>query len=192
MTEHREPNLTIFQELAPSLKNNLPAALATVVLSQGGFPAVTGMKLLVHPDGSYLDNIGGGVLEQKIIEDTLNSLSENRSQLVNYLLREGGTNAIGTMCGGEVQIFIEVYQPKPTLLIVGGGHVGQSLSSIARELDYQIKLVDIDPNRGQVFEPDDITGSTYVVVVTEDAANDEAVVRAALPTPTPYIGMIGS
>ena len=37
-----------------------------------------------------------------------------------------------------------------------------------------------------------VTSSTYVVLITEDHVTDEAALRQALPTPAPYIGMIGS
>jgi xanthine dehydrogenase accessory factor len=55
-------------------------------------------------------------------------------------------------------------------------------------------LVNVRPERGErpQFDPTAITGSTYMVLITEDHVIDEAALRQALPTPAPYIGMIGS
>ncbi|MDZ7843525.1 MAG: XdhC/CoxI family protein [Anaerolineales bacterium] len=189
---HEESTEEILKGLIQALQEKMPAALATVVRSQGGSPAVTGMKILVHQDGSCLGNIGGGILEQRIRRDALDALEKSQDRVVNYLLREQGENAIGTLCGGEVEVFVEVYMPKPILLIVGGGHISQPLSKLGELLDYQVQVADVDPERGHPFDPDRITKNTYLVVVTENADTDEAILRDALPTPAPYIGMIGS
>lgn len=184
--------LDILNALTSDLGCNLPAALATVIQVRGASPAVTGMKILVRPDGSIVGNVGGGPLEQAIHKDALAALREGQSRLAHYALREAGQDAIGTLCGGDVQVFIEVYMPKPLLLIVGGGHVGKPLAEIARLLNYAVLLADVRPERGQAFDPAAITANTFVAIMTEDAVSDEAVLHAALPTPTPYIGMIGS
>ena len=49
------------------------------------------------------------------------------------------------LCGGETTVFIEVYQPAPTLLIVGGGHVGLPLADLARIVGFQVQVVDVRP-----------------------------------------------
>jgi len=182
----------ILKTLTAELERNQLAALVTIVQVQGASPAIVGMKILVHPDGGSFGNVGGGLLEERIIKDALNALREGQSRLAHYSLREEGPDAIGTLCGGEVQAFIEVFLPKPTLLIIGGGHVGQPLAEIARLLDYDVQLMDVRPERGQPFDSASITANTFVVIMTEDAVSDDAVLRVTLPTPAPYIGMIGS
>lgn len=184
--------LDVIQSLLSDLERNQPVALATIAQVQGASPAALGMKILVRPDGSAIGNVGGGLLEQAIVRDTLEALRAGQSRLAHYALREEGENAVGLLCGGEVQVLIEVFMPKPTLLIVGGGHVGRPLAEMGRLLGYEVRLADVRPERGQPFDPASITAGTYVVIMTEDAVSDEAVLRAALPTPAPYIGMIGS
>jgi xanthine dehydrogenase accessory factor len=184
--------LDILKALTSDLEHNLPVALATITQVQGASPAALGMKILVHPDGSAIGNVGGGLLEEAILKDALAALCDGRSRLTHYALREEGENAVGVLCGGEVQVFIEVFMPKPTLLIVGGGHVGRPLAEMARLLNYEVNLADVHPERGQPFDPATLTANTFVVIVTEDAVSDEAVLREALPTPASYLGMIGS
>ncbi len=184
--------LDVLKALTSDLEANRPVALATIAQVQGASPAALGMKILVRPDGSTIGNVGGGLLEEAIRKDALAALRDGRSRLAHYALREEGENAVGVLCGGEVQVLIEVFMPKPTLLIVGGGHVGRPLAEMARLLNYEVNLADVRPERGQPFDLATITANTFVVIMTEDAVSDEAVLREALPTPTPYLGMIGS
>ena len=44
------------------------------------------------------------------------------------------------ICGGEVDVFIEVYKNKPKLLIAGGGHVGYAIYEVASLLDFDIVI----------------------------------------------------
>jgi xanthine dehydrogenase accessory factor len=184
--------LDVLQALTSDLERNLSVALTTVVEVRGASPAATGMMMLVRLDGSTMGNVGGGLLEQAILNDALTALKEGQSRLAHYALREEGPDAVGTLCGGEVQVFIEVFMPRPTLLIVGGGHVGQALAEIACILNYEAHVVDARTERGQPLDLTSVTTNTFMVIMTEDAVSDEAVLRAALPTSTPYIGMIGS
>lgn len=172
----------------------MPAALATVVDVQGASPARPGFKLLVCEDGSYVGNVGGGALEQRVREDAAAALVDGRPRLAHYRLTEAGQDALGMLCGGEVTVFIEPYLPKPVLLIVGGGHIGQPLAELARVVGYDVQVVDLRPERGDrpQFDPTTITNRTCVVLITEDHVTDEAALRQALPSPAPYIGMIGS
>jgi xanthine dehydrogenase accessory factor len=207
----------LLDALLLSIAEAAPVALATVVDVRGASPARTGFKLLVHGDGHWLGNVGGGALEQRVREDAAAALADRkprlahyrlteqgedaaaaladgRPRLAHYNLTEAGPDALGMLCGGEVTVFIEPYLPKPVLLIVGGGHIGRPLAELARVLGYDVQVVDVRPDRGDRprFDPAAVTASTYVVLITEDHVTDEAALRQALPTPAPYIGMIGS
>lgn len=169
-------------------------ALATVVEVKGASPAQVGFKLLVRPDGSVVGNLGGGALEQRVREEAVIALQEGQSRLVHYTLREEGPDAVGMLCGGEVTVFVEVYQPTPTLLIVGGGHIGRPLAEMARIVGFSVQVVDVHPERATVsqLDPATITPWTYVVLITEDHVTDQQALRQVLDTPAAYMGMIGS
>lgn len=184
----------ILAALEAAIAQSMPVALATVVDVQGAAPARVGFKLLVRPDGSWVGNVGGGALEQRVRQEAAAALADGRPRLVHYRLTESGEGAVGMLCGGEVSVFIEPYLPRPTLMIVGGGHIGRPLAELARIVGYDVQLVDVRPERGDrpQFDPTIITSSTYVVLITEDHVTDEAALRQALTTPARYIGMIGS
>lgn len=184
----------IIAALQEALQRNEPVALATVVQVQGASPAQMGFKLLVRQDGSVVGNVGGGALEKRIRDEALTALQQGESLLAHYALRESGPDAVGMLCGGEATVFIEVYQHAPSLLIVGGGHIGQPLAEMARIVGFQVQVVDVNPEKATVpqFSPAMISAHTYVVLITEDHITDEQALRQALETPAAYIGMIGS
>ncbi len=186
--------LDLARELAADIGNRRPAALATVIEAEGASPARPGFKLLVHPDGSWLGNVGGGELEARVRQAAQEVLAEGRPRTFHYSLREEGEDAIGMLCGGEVTVFIEPYLPQPILLIVGGGHIGRPLAELGRIVGYDVQVVDVRPERADrpQLAPETITADSYVVLITEDHVTDEQALRQVLPTPAAYVGMIGS
>jgi xanthine dehydrogenase accessory factor len=184
----------VISALDEALRGNQPVALATVVDVQGASPAQLGFKLLVRADGSVVGNVGGGQLEKRVREEALGALRDGQSRLFHFRLQEEGPDALGTTCGGDVTFFIEVYQAVPTLLIVGGGHLGQPLAEMARIVGFHVQVIDMEPERSTLpqLDPSTITPWTYVVLVTGSHASDERALRLVVDTPAAYVGMIGS
>ncbi len=184
----------VLHELQQAIEAGRPAALATVTEVKGASPARPGFKLLLRADGSWLGNVGGGELEARIRQAAQQALAEGQPRTVCFALREEGPDAIGTLCGGEVTVFIEPYLPGPRLLLVGGGHIGRPLAEIAHIVGYDVQVVDVLAERADrpQLAPDTITDRTYVVLISEDHVTDEQALRDVLPTPAAYIGMIGS
>jgi xanthine dehydrogenase accessory factor len=184
----------VIASLNEALQRHEPVAVATVVETQGASPVQPGFKLLARPDGSIIGNVGGGALEKRVRDDVVAALQKGQSRLAHYRLREEGPDAIGMLCGGEVTVFIEVYQAPPELLIVGGGHVGEPLADMARTVGFHVRVVDVRPERATVpqLDPSTITAQTFVVLITEDHVTDEQALRQVLCAPAAYIGMIGS
>ena len=104
------------------------------------------------------------------------------------------------------QLHLEV---PPTLLIAGGGHVGQAVARFAAELDFHIVVIDdrvefATPERypagvecrvgdiGGVLADYPIDSGSYVVIVTRGHRHDAQALAAAIRRPAGYIGMIGS
>ncbi len=140
--------LDVLKELVSAIENRDPVALATVINVGGASPARVGSKLLVRPDGRCMGNVGGGELEKRVREACREALLKGAAKEVCYSLREEGEDAIGTLCGGDVTVFMEPYLNQPVLLIVGGGHIGRPLSEIARLMGYDVKIVDMRTERG--------------------------------------------
>ena len=102
--------------------------------------------------------------------------------------------------------------PRITLLIVGGGHVGQAVARLAAEVDFEVWVVDDReryasrerfPAARRLLTGDigaalqdlargEITPSFFCLIVTRGHAHDEEALYHLARTPAGYVGMIGS
>ena len=204
--------LDIAQAASTALTQGETVCLATVVRVRGSAPRHTGARLLIWPDGKIHGTIGGGTLEWRVIEDARAILSEGRPQLKNYVFdTRGGPDSVG-LCGGSVDVHMDILRPDPTLLIIGAGHVAQPLAQMGTLLDMRIVVVDDRaewanrerfPTANEVlvvdYEPATeilaplpvaMTPSTYVVVTTW--GYDLPALEQALAQQPAYIGLVAS
>jgi xanthine dehydrogenase accessory factor len=181
-------------ELSQAISNKQAAVLATVVETKGASPAKVGAQILLLPGGNTVGTVGGGKLESSILEDAQSALQFGVAGLHHYRLAEEGQDAIGTLCGGEVTVFVQPYFPLPQLVIVGGGHIGRPLKVMGDAAGFDVCVVDVEPGRAEIPEMTQVslTANSYVVLITTDHISDEAALRISLKSPAPYIGMIGS
>jgi xanthine dehydrogenase accessory factor len=102
-------------------------------------------------------------------------------------------------------------QPRVTLLLVGGGHVGQAVGRLAAEVGFDIWVLDdrdrfVSPERfptasrrlvGDIgttlrdLAPG-LTASTFAVILTRGHNHDEEALYHLVETACSYVGMIGS
>ncbi|MHB8086995.1 MAG: XdhC family protein [Anaerolineaceae bacterium] len=181
-------------KLGEVIQNKETAVLATVIEVKGASPIKGGAQILLLSDGKTIGNVGGGRLEAEILNAALHSIETSMPGLHHFNLTKKGKDAIGTLCGGEVTVFVQPYFPPPQLVIVGGGHIGRPLQIMGKEAGFEVVVVDVKAGQNQVPELDQVslTRDCYIVLITTDHVSDEAAMRFALKTPVPYIGMIGS
>src|SRR5699024_4550879 len=72
-----------------------------------------------------------------IIDLSLEYIKEGKSGSINIPLNKEGVEMV---CGGKVEVFINVHKNKPKLLIAGGGHVGLAIYNLASLLDFDIVI----------------------------------------------------
>lgn len=105
-----------FAELArtslEALKNDESVALASVVRVRGSSPRHIGARMLVWPDGRIVGTIGGGTLEYRVVEDARAALDERTPRLANYVFDTSGRPGSVGLCGGSVDIHIDVPGPE--------------------------------------------------------------------------------
>lgn len=102
--------------------------------------------------------------------------------------------------------------PRITLLIVGGGHVGQAVGRLAAEADFDVWVLDdreryanaeLFPAAKRIMVGDIggslkelvrtvVTPSTYCIIVTRGHSHDEEALFHLASCPAGYVGMIGS
>ncbi len=184
----------LLSRLVQAITEKESAALVTVIEVKGASPAKVGAQIVFFQNGTTTGTVGGGKLESSILEDARKDLAEHKCGLHHYSLTEEGQDSIGTLCGGEVTVFVQSYFPSPQLVIVGGGHIGRPLKVMGEAAGFDVVVVDVEAGRATVpeLEAVTLTDDCYVVLITTDHVSDEAALRHALTTPAGYIGMIGS
>lgn len=199
---------TLYAQVAEAVARGQNVALATLVRVDGSVPREVGSKMLVYPDGQILGTIGGGAMEAAVIEAAVHALVQGEPRLLRYDLREPAEGDLG-ICGGEAEVFIDVIAPPPTLLVVGGGHVGMALAEIGHQCGFRVVVVDDRPEMvsearfphaaerlsGEIVAclgELELTPQWYVVIVTRGHAYDQEALRVVAGSRAAYVGMIGS
>jgi xanthine dehydrogenase accessory factor len=186
-------------------------AVATVVRApDGGTPSI-GDKLLVRGDGSRLGTMGRGALEEAVAADCRAGLTTRPREQVQSLFYSANGERLHRLEAGadEIEVMIEVTERPATLLIVGGGHVGQSVAAVAAQAGFSVTVLDdreAFANRERFPTADEvicgdfieelhrlrIDDNTYVVLVSRGHKQDELSLREVVSSGAAYVGMIGS
>jgi xanthine dehydrogenase accessory factor len=198
----------LFKEISENRATGKAFVLATIIKTAGSTPRDMGAKMIVYPDGSMSGTIGGGALEHLVIEECLAMMKGNCQHLLkSYKLSDTGSDATGMACGGEVDVFMEMFSAPEKLIIFGGGHVGRALTKVAGDLAFKIIVVDDREEILETFKPPietiiaeknyssnlpEIDNHSYVVIVTHGHKCDRDVLAYALKYDFAYVGMIGS
>ena len=139
---------SVFKKINEYQLTNTPFVLATVVSSTGSSPGKEGFKLLLDANHKTFGTVGGGAIELEVISQAKDFLVKGSGGLISYLLsknakqKDAKEKLVPMMCGGRLQVFFEVFGKKQTVYIFGGGHVGQALIPILKQIGYYIILVD--------------------------------------------------
>lgn len=196
--------------------------VAKVVDTRGSTPRKKGAWLLMRENGTRYGTVGGGKLEAEVERIALETFITKESRLHNFRLKPEDQQGLDMRCGGDADVFIEYvdagnpegfleeFEARSTVLIFGGGHVGQALEPILRYVGFSTTVADdreeyANMNRfpdancikvlrsfDDAFEGLETDENSYIVIVTRGHSFDYTVLRQSLKKKTAYIGMIGS
>jgi xanthine dehydrogenase accessory factor len=205
-----ETILEVLQAAVGALEAGQRAALLTVVRSAGSTPRHSGAKMLLRADGSLVGTIGGGTLEERAIVEAQQALASGRSALASYEFSGTGDDSVG-LCGGQVEVAIDVLMPASRLIMIGAGHISQALALMAATAGMSVEVVDDRPEWASADRfpgarchivaydrasetlaplPIEITPSTALVLATWGW--DEPALRQILSSSAYYIGLVAS
>lgn len=176
------------------------ADLATVISAEGSTMVSVGSKLLVELDGSTSGTLGDTDLDRAVAEHAQQAMSERKGRVLSY-------SAPGS--DGQIEVFHDVLEPQPQMLIVGAGHIAVPLARFAKMVGFEVVVLDdrekyanterfpeadrvIAADFGGTLQNFPITVATYVVIITRAHTYDEESLRIILDEPWAYLGVIGS
>lgn len=181
--------MNLYEELRRNLADEMLCAVATIVSG-----ANVGAKMIVDPDGRTLGDLGDASLNTDVVRDALRAMRREESENRAY---------------GDTEVFIDVFAPKPKLIIFGGVHTALPLTRFAQTLGFHVTIVDGRsrfaarerfPTADEIIVawPDEaiaamkIDSSTYVAILTHDPKFDIPALKALSTTHPRYIGSMGS
>ncbi len=85
--------------------------VATVAHTRGSTPQRRGAKMLFFQDGEVAGTVGGGCIEAEVWASARDALRTGKSQLHHYSLTADEASEEGMVCGGTMDIFVEVVSP---------------------------------------------------------------------------------
>lgn len=160
--------------------------------------------MIVTAQGKLFGTIGGGNLEKQVIENALQVLSKNESQLFQHDL----LHQHGMCCGGTVNVFIDCMMPPERLYIFGAGHVGRALANYATSVSFDVYVIDSRASELNLIQNAAINklplsydkvlsglpfdDRTYIAIMTYDHQMDREILAYCMKKPFGYLGMIGS
>jgi len=201
-------NSTIFSKVVELEESGSAGALCTIISSKGSTPRGAGTKMLVFQDGTIAGTIGGGELENRVRHVAQEVISTGHPRLLAYNLADISKGDPG-LCGGQVEVYVEPILPKPSILVIGGGHVGKAVSHLAKWLGFHVIVSDDRPEfctletnpdadlflpiqMSQIPDQMAITKDTCIVLTTRGVGVDIIGLPALVASPASYIGVIGS
>lgn len=199
---------SIFEILFDLEKSGKKAVLCTVISSRGSTPRNSGSKMLVFEDGIISGTVGGGEVEGNCIREASIIFNSHENKILKYQLIDPEKGDPG-ICGGEVEIFLEFIGNTSTIVIFGAGHVGKSISYLAKWVGFNVILLD---DRSELLEYESfsnikkvnyssvedissnniVTQDTFVVLTTRNMSIDISLLPYLISQEPIYIGVIGS
>jgi xanthine dehydrogenase accessory factor len=200
--------MDIFRSVITMNEKGQAGALCTIIDTKGSTPRHEGSKLLVYEDGTFIGTVGGGEVENRVINEAIESIKDGKNRLLKYTMVDPSQGDPG-VCGGTLEVFVEPILPKPSLVVLGGGHVGKAIAHLAKFTGFRVIVNDdriefctpeANPDADEFFpikmaelpEKLNITPQTYLVLTTRGSNVDIEGLEPLLKSQAAYIGVIGS
>jgi xanthine dehydrogenase accessory factor len=201
----------ILNETVRLQSEGVPFALATIVTATAPTSSKPGDRAIITADAQIAGWIGGSCAQPAVIRQALAALEDGQPRLVmlnadataGESLKDGIVQIPMTCAGqGALQIFVEPFLPRITLVVVGSSPVARSLVQFGALLDFEVWACDPDANmtlfpdaHRLIARADDlaeqITARHYVIVATF-GQYDEIAIQMALASPASYLGLVAS
>jgi xanthine dehydrogenase accessory factor len=104
------PQLELYRLLEEAGARGERVAVATVAHTRGSTPQRRGAKMLFFEGGATAGTVGGGCVEAEVWAEAREALRTGRSALHRFTLTADVASEEGMVCGGTMEIFIDVWK----------------------------------------------------------------------------------
>ncbi len=85
--------------------------VATVAQTRGSTPQQRGAKMLFFANGEVAGTVGGGCIEAEVWAEARAVMRSGAPQLYHFKLTADEASEEGMVCGGTMDIFLDVWNP---------------------------------------------------------------------------------
>ncbi|MBI3536102.1 MAG: XdhC family protein [Chloroflexi bacterium] len=151
-------------------------------------------------------------MKMLISDETQRVLSDNYAHRLGFNPALSAVQRLTSTRRAPVEILLDLFEPRPQLLIIGAGHIGAALTKVAKYLGWHVRVVDDRADfltREHLPDADEtrlveyvaateklapmnlrVTASTAVVIATWGW--DEPALRQLAGAPAFYVGLVAS
>ena len=186
--------MSVENDLVASLQAGHEVVVATVVRVAGEPPSRVGAKTLIDRDGPRSGTLGCSDFDSAAHGDVAAALAAG-SPLIRTYAHELGS----------VEVLLEPYLPRPTLVVGSATPVAASVLSWARDLGFRTVLAESRAARLQTGEwradhtvhqlgglDDILRGEVYAVLTDHDSPDVVPLLRTLAAHAPRFVGMMGS
>jgi xanthine dehydrogenase accessory factor len=99
----------LYREVAEAQGRGERVVVATVANTRGSTPQQRGAKMLFFESGNVAGTVGGGCIEAEVWAEAREALRSGKSALHHFSLTAEEASEEGMVCGGTMDIFIDVW-----------------------------------------------------------------------------------
>jgi xanthine dehydrogenase accessory factor len=100
----------LYRLIAEANERGERVVVATVAHTRGSTPQRRGAKMLFFVSGETSGTVGGGCIEAEVWAEAREALRSGRSALHKFSLTADEASEEGMVCGGTMEIFIDVWE----------------------------------------------------------------------------------
>jgi len=195
--------MSVYKRLVEAENAGIRCAVCTIIDTKGTTPRKNGSKMIVYHNGNTEGSVGGGLVEQEIIQSALNAISNSKMIRQYY-----GIDSTNNKENDRIEVLIEPIIPNTTIVIIGAGHIGKITSFFAKKLGWHIVVVDDRKelcNKNNIPDADEfyleindgnkkevVQNSFCYIFCTRSPDIDLSILPMVLDIYPKYIGILGS
>ncbi len=98
----------LYRQIGDARARGERVVVATVAHTRGSTPQRRGAKMLFFQNGEIAGTVGGGCIEAEVWSEARDAMRSGRSALHHFSLTAEEASEEGMVCGGTMDIFIDV------------------------------------------------------------------------------------
>jgi xanthine dehydrogenase accessory factor len=180
-------------EVRARLDRRTPFAVCTLLPNPLAHGVQEPGRLLIVDRQGVVGGLGGPQLTARATARALEALGAERSTIVQV---------------GDRSVFVDSLIPPPQLVLFGAGDDAVPLARAGADVGFRVLVVDrgtahlaaerfpradllVGSREDRWLDRLALDDATYAVVMTHNFAEDQEFIRRLLPSPVPYIGLLG-